>query len=593
MESKDIRPKDAGSIEATISSAPTASAHILRRRAEKIVLERTAHSSEGQELQSLEDAGRTLFELQVHQIELEMQNDELSRTNVELDIIWERYFDLWDLAPAGYCTLSDKGIVLEANLTAAMMLGVPRGELVNKPISQFIRREDQDIFYLHRKMLFETSQPQMGELRMMKMDGTLVWTTLASTVAQDADGAPSYRIVISDISERKKAQEEKEKLEIQLKKAQRMQSIGRLAGGVAHGFNNMMGVILAYTEMALDKLNPDQPFYDDFQVIQNAALRSAELTRQLVAFAGNQIITPKILNLNQTVEGALQVLRSAIGENNELVWQPGAGLWPVKMDPAQFEQVMTNLCENAQDALAGQGMVTIATENITLAEADCRNHPWLIAGDYVQLTVKDNGRGIDKETIDSLFEPFFTSQEIFKGAGLGLAVVYGSIKQNQGFVDIVSQPGKGASVIIYLPRYKGTERKVHTREAGQPDRTKQKKILLVEDEPIVLELVAKLLEIKGYAVLATSDAHEAIRLAHEHAYTIDLLLTDVIMPEMNGDELAQKLLAEDPSLSCLFMSGYPADIITDRGLVHKGINFIQKPFGISDLMAKIQQVLKS
>ena len=595
MTTRNNRPEDAALANTTMSSPLTDSAQVLRRQAEDIFRERTTKSADGQDVLSLEKTRQMLYELQVHQIELEMQNEELRRTHVELDLISKRYYDLYELAPTGYCTLSEKGLFVATNLTAATLLGIHRKKLINQPISRFISKEDQDIYYLYRKKLFETDEPQTCDLRMIKEDGTTIWTTLVATVAQDVNGTPVCRLAISDITELKKIQQEKanHQLEILKKKAERRESIGRLAGGVAHDFNNMLGVILGYTELALDRVNPTQPLYADLSEIRKAAERCADLTRQLLAFAGRQVVAPKIINLNQTVEEKLKVVRREVGENIHFSWLPGADLWLLNLDPVQIDQMLKNLCDNARDAIAGSGTIIIKTENTTLDEAHCSELPWLIPGEYVQLTVSDNGRGIDKKELDNLFEPFFTTKELFERAGLGLATVYGAVKQNGGFIDVSSKPEQGTSFTIYLPRYVGVKRKAPTEEVVQSTVPGQETILVAEDEPIVLELVTTILEMKGYAVYAASNAHEAIRLAREHAGNINLLLTDVLMPDMNGDELAKKLLADDPSLKCLFMSGHTAHIVTHSGLLDEDIHFIQKPFTVDRLITKVHEVMES
>ena len=444
-------------------------------------------------------------------------------------------------------------------------------------------------------MLFETGDPQTCDLRMVKKDGTLFWVTLVATRTENVDGAVVSRIVMSDITELKKSLEEKTKYKLEMisKKAERMKSIGRLAGGVAHDFNNMLGVILGYSQMALAELTPAEPLYADLMEISKAAERCADLTRQLLAFASKQVVAPKVINLNETVDEMYQMMLQGIGENIECSWLPGADLWLVNMDPAQLGQMLKKLCDNAKDAIVGTGNIVIKTDNITLDETHRAQQPWLVPGDYVRLVVSDNGCGIDKETIDNLFEPFFTTKEIFKRPGLGLATVYGAVKQNSGFIDVSSEPEKGTTFSIYLPRYVGAERKELTKEVVQPPIPARETILVVEDEPIVLELVTKLLEMKGYIVYATNNAHEAINIAHDHIGKINLLLTDVLMPEMNGDELARKLLADDPSLKCLFMSGYTADVVTHSGLLNDEIHFIQKPFALDALILKVKEAIKA
>ena len=595
MKAKNERPGNVTSAKAIIDPSPTDSTQLLRRRAEKIYLNRTADLREDQESPSFAESRQMLYELQVHRIELEIQNEELRRTQAELGIIHERYFDLYDMAPVGYCTLSEKGLLLEVNLTAATMFGATRRELIHQPISLFICKEDQSIYYLNRKKLLATRQPQTYDLRMVKKDGISFWATLVETATQDADGNPLYRMVISDITELKKTQEEKNKhkLEILQKKAQRMQSIGRLAGGIAHEFNNMLGVIMGYSELALNHLNPSQPLYADLWEIRKAGERCADLTRKLLAFAGRQVFAPEVLDLNQTVKAKLESLRQAMGDKIDLVWQPRPGIWAVNIDQEQFGDILTNLCENAGDAIVGQGIITIDMKNVTIDEASCAGHPWLLSGDYVQLTINDNGWGIDKAAKDNLFEPFFTTKEMHPRSGLGLAAVYGIVKQNKGFIDADSTPKEGTTFTIYLPRSDGSTNRIEQTESiVQPAMSCKGNILVVEDEPIFLELVTTLLSLKGYKAITAKNAQEAVHLAHKHAGTIDLLLTDVLMPEMNGDELAQKLLAENPSLKCLFMSGYTSDVITHRGLLDTTRNFIQKPFAADDLFNKIQQVMK-
>ncbi len=246
---------------------------------------------------------------------------------------------------------------------------------------------------------------------------------------------------------------EKLSLESQLRQAQKMESVGRLAGGVAHDFNNMLGVIIGHTELALEQMDPAQPLFTSMQEIRKAALRSADLTRQLLAFARKQTVAPKVLDLNETVEGMLKMLRRLIGEDIDLVWLPDSDLWPVKMDPSQIDQILANLCVNARDAIEGVGKITIETHKVTFDEAYCADHSGFIPGDFVMLAVSDDGQGMDKETLDKIFEPFFTTKGIGKGTGLGLATVYGIVKQNNGFINVYSEPGQGTTFKIYLPRH--------------------------------------------------------------------------------------------------------------------------------------------
>jgi CheY-like chemotaxis protein len=370
-----------------------------------------------------------------------------------------------------------------------------------------------------------------------------------------------------------------------------MESVGRLAGGVAHDFNNMLGVILGHTEIALEQVDPSLPLHDDLEAVHKAAERSASLTHQLLAFARKQTAAPKVLDLNQTVGRMLAMLERLIGEDVQLIWKPAADLWSVKMDPSQVDQIMTNLCINARDAIADVGTITVETRNSEIDEVDDLDHPGAVPGEYVLLAVRDDGCGMDKETVSHLFEPFFTTKEAGKGTGLGLATVYGIVKQNDGFVYVDSAPGEGATFSIYLPRQTGEVEQA--RDQGQVATASrgQETILVVEDEAANLKLVRRMLVRQGYTVLEAGTPGEAIRIAQEHVGEIHLLMTDVIMPEMNGRDLASLLLSFYPHLKCLFMSGYTADVIANHGVLEEGVSFISKPFSAKGLGDKVRQTL--
>ena len=398
------------------------------------------------------------------------------------------------------------------------------------------------------------------------------------------------RGVIIDITEGKAAEAERERLQAQLTQAQKMESVGRLAGGVAHDFNNMLQAILGNAMLALQDLPPDSPWHENLSEIRSCAQRSADLTRQLLAFARKQTIAPKVLDLNATVEGMLKMLRRLIGEEIELAWKPGRALWPVRVDPSQVDQILANLCVNARDAIAGVGTVTIETDNVVFAEEYCALHAGFVPGEYVLLAASDNGCGMDAETLSHLFEPFYTTKETGKGTGLGLASVYGAVKQKSGFVHVCSEPGRGTTFKIYLPRHAVNAAETDEREP-QGEVRGSETILLVEDEPAILNLTRLVLERLGYTVLAARTPSEAIRLARECPGRIGLLITDVVMPEMNGRDLAKDLLSIRPNIQRLFMSGYTADVIAHQGVLDPGVHFIQKPFSPRALGAKVREVL--
>ncbi len=399
--------------------------------------------------------------------------------------------------------------------------------------------------------------------------------------------------IAQDITTRARAEEERAHLEAQLQHAQKMESVGRLAGGVAHDFNNMLMVILGHAETALSRVEPAQPLHADLLEIIRAGERSADITRQLLAFARKQTIAPKVLDLNEALEGMLNMLRRLIGENIDFAWLPGRNLWPVRVDPSQIDQILANLCVNARDAIAGVGKITIETRNSTLDSTYCASHRGAVPGDYVHISVSDNGCGMNKDTLLHVFEPFFTTKGLGKGTGLGLATVYGAVKQNNGFLNVDSQPDQGTTFTIYLPRHIGMLEHAPAENPEEPARGGLETILLVEDEPAILRLAALSLEAQGYTVLAAATPREAIQLAEECVGNVDLLMTDVILPEMNGRDLAKHLLSLFPMMKRLFMSGYTADVIARHGVLDSGVHFIQKPFSMNTMAAKVHEMLSN
>ncbi len=423
----------------------------------------------------------------------------------------------------------------------------------------------------------------------------------ATTQTPQTSGVRNYRVVSSPIlnpsGEITAAIEmveditEKLSLEAQLRQAQKMESVGRLAGGVAHDFNNMLGVIIGHTELSLSRVDPTHPLFNSLQEIRKAAERSANLTRQLLAFARKQTVAPRVLDLNETVEGMLMMLRRLIGEDIDLAWLPGEGIFPIMMDPSQIDQILANLCVNARDAIAGVGKVTIETHPVTIQDAYCTNHPGFIPGQYVLLTVCDDGCGMTKDILDKLFEPFFTTKAMGKGTGLGLATVYGIVKQNNGFIDVYSKQEHGTIFKIYLPRHITKTEQIWKENPEPATAPGHETILLVEDEPAILKMAGLMLTNFGYRVLAFATPGEAIREAKKYAGHIHLLLSDVVMPEMNGRDLAKNLIALYPGIKCLFMSGYTSNVIAHHGVLDEGVNFIQKPFSMKALAAKVREVL--
>lgn len=411
------------------------------------------------------------------------------------------------------------------------------------------------------------------------------WLFVTSAPLRDPDGKIIGAIeTVQDTTAQKNT-------EMQFRQAQKMESVGRLAGGVAHDYNNALSAIIGFTELALEEVEPHTPQHVDLTQVLRAANHATDITRQLLAFARKQTTAPKILDLNENVENMLKMLRRLIGEDIDLVWSPKTDLWPVKMDPSQIDQVLANLFVNARDAISGVGKIFIETETVVFDQGYCAENVGFIPGEFVQLAVSDNGCGMDKEILDNVFEPFFTTKDADKGTGLGLSTVYGIVKQNNGFINIYSEPGKGTSVKIYLPRQKGNPVKIEQDVTEEIPRGCGETILIVEDDPSILQLVQKILVGLGYRVLTADRPEKAMGLAEKHADKLHLLVTDVIMPGMNGLELRNRLQSNDPDLKCLFMSGYTADTIAHHGVLDEGVFFIQKPFSKKNIAKMVRKVL--
>ncbi len=492
---------------------------------------------------------------------------------------------VFDAANFGMAISDLNGVLIYINDCFARAHGYEAGDLVGQPLMRLHNEEQREqVEGLIRRTVSENVFDAQ-EVWHCRRDGTPFPMLMTGTLIRDADRTPKYFAATAiDLAERKN-------LEAQLAQAQKMESVGRLAGGVAHDFNNMLSVILGYADMALNRADTTHPLYHALTQIRNSAVRSADLTRQLLAFARRQTIAPRALDINETVEGMLKMIQRLIGEDIDLAWRPKPEVWPVLMDPSQLDQILANLCVNARDAIAGVGRITIETENIVLDEAYCSDHEGFVPGNYVMIAVSDDGQGMGRETMSHLFEPFFTTKKAGKGTGLGLSTIYGAVKQNKGFINVYSEPGKGSTFKIYLPRHAGEKGRKQAEEAEIPTLKGRETILLVEDEPMILDLAATILETQDYTVLQASTPGEAIRLAREHAGKINLLLTDVIMPEMNGRELAKSLLSLYPDMKRLFMSGYTADVIAHHGLLDEGVRFISKPFSMKGLIAKVREVL--
>ncbi len=394
-----------------------------------------------------------------------------------------------------------------------------------------------------------------------------------------------------DITEQRRVDEENEKLQEQLNQSQKMDAVGRLAGGVAHDFNNMLSAIIGYAELILERVDESSSIYREVREILKAGNRSAELTRQLLAFSRKQTIAPKGIDLNVTIEQTLNMLRKLIGEDIDLAWLPSSSVCTIFADPSQLDQVLTNLCINARDAIGANGKITIETCAVEFDEEYCSSNAECKPGKYVMLAVSDNGCGMDRETVESIFEPFF-SLKGDEGTGLGMSTVYGIVKQNKGLINVYSEKGKGTSVKVYFPKHAEQSLIQDAKRSEEILKGQGQTILLVEDEKSIRFMAQTVLERLDYHVLAAETPAKAIEIAEAHRDEIALLMTDVVMPGMNGRELSEQLQKLCPKLQTLFMSGYTADVIAHQGVLDRGIQFIQKPFSVKQLSTKVHMVLQ-
>ena len=495
----------------------------------------------------------------------------------------EKYSKVFHAAPAGIAVASlDEARILDANEEYERMYGYRRDELVGRSafdLELWLDKAQREhiVSLLRRGVpvrdLELKGRTKSGDVRTVRYNGQLI----------NIGGTLCLISAVVDITDRKR-------LESQLQQAQKLEAVGRLAGGIAHDFNNMLSVILGQADLASHALVPRNPAYESIQEIRKAAERSAELTRQLLVFARRQDAAPRPLDLNQAISERLAMLRRLIGENVALKWNPSPSPWSVKMDPTQVDQILINLAVNARDAIADVGTLTISTENWHQEEASPQHAGSEGPGEWVILRVTDTGTGMGNESLAHIFEPFFTTKEIGKGTGMGLATVYGIVQHNGGRIEVESELGKGTTFRVYLPRTLETAVNVHKAEPTELVRGHET-VLVVEDEPAILKIIRTTLQRLGYSVIEAASAKDALTLATRHDGPLHLLLTDVVLPEMNGRDLYTKIAASHPGIGIIFMSGYSADVFSRPDDGKGDVSFLQKPFSMQELSAKVREVL--
>ena len=688
----------------------------LRQRAEALGREKAAWTAEDRAALSPEEIQRTLYELRVHQIELEMQNEELRRAQAELDAAGARYFDLYDMAPVGYCTLSKNGLILEANLTAATLLGVKRSALGMQPVTRFVLKEDEDIYYLHHKKLSDTGTPQACELRMVKIDGTAFWAHLASTAAQDADGTSVCRVVLSDITERKQTEEalaferdlvnalldntpdhvyfkdkdshflrisrslanrfaldnpmeavgktdfdffakdhatsafedeqkimktgiavigqeekeswpdgretwvsttkvpledaqgrivgtfgvsrditERKRSEAALRQSQKLESIGTLAGGIAHDFNNLLNATLGQSALALGKLPKESPARNHINKSIKAAERAADLTRQLLAYSGKGRFLVEEIDLNLLVEENSQMLETSVTKTAQLRFELGSPPPYIQGDAGQIQQVIMNLIINAGEAMGpNPGTITVRTSRVELTQNETEYWKYtttpLAPGRYASLQVSDNGQGMKPEVLARIFDPFFTTK--FTGRGLGLAAVLGIIRGHKGGVRITSEERKGTRFDVVFPIAEAST----TADAGQTKKAlvvngEGKTVLVIDDEPFVLELVTDIFTQAKFTVIGALNPLEGIELYIRHQQSIAMVILDYSMPGMDGKATFEELVKINKDVKVLLCSGYTEEEMESAFGDVRPAGFIHKPYQPAALLERMSRVL--
>ena len=489
-------------------------------------------------------------------------------------------------APYGICSCDSTGKILDANPAFLELLGLSSpSNVIGQHIFSLYADSDQ---WFDLADYLRSSDPFKGlTAEWKRKTGTTVVRVSGRAVSNGRKDGVVFEIFAEDVTERRA-------LEQQLRQSQKMEAVGRLAGGIAHDFNNLLMVISGYSEFLLERLGGEPHLRGPAQEIASASERASSLTRQLLAFSRKQMLAPRIINLNDIATENLKMLTRMIGEDIDLVMTPGKNLWSVRADAGQIEQVIMNLAVNARDAMPSGGKLTIETANITLDEDYARTLAPLRAGDYVMVSISDTGAGMDSETQSHIFEPFFTTKGP-KGTGLGLSTVYGIIKQSGGYIWVFSEVGRGTTFKIYLPRVPSVEEPALHAVPGPAQFQKvepgTETVLLVEDEANLRYLARQYLEKQGYRVIEAADGAVAMQIAVAHEGIIHLLLTDVIMPGMNGRELAQRISEIRPNVKVLYMSGYTENVIGQDGTLDAGVRLLQKPFNLRDLKSKVREVL--
>jgi PAS domain S-box-containing protein len=565
------------------------SSRALRQRAEELIqaIPDNIMPSQSREIREL------VHELNVHQVELEMQNEELRQAEDRLSALNSAYRSLFDDAPVGYLVCDAEGMILDANAAAARLLGRPRKALLKTGFSRYCTENSRDAYYLHRVKVLEGRQPEGTELQLKDVEGELVDVLLESAVSWDLPSqAWTIRTALMNMTENKR-------LQAQLEQARKMEAIGQLAGGVAHDFNNLLSVINGYAELSLSKASAGSRLEKALLEILKAGQQAADLTGQLLAYSRKQPVELKVMDLNEFVAGMDNMLQRLVGEDVRFRFELGQGLSSIQADQGQLSQVLMNLVINAADAIREHDQdterrITISTSEVGPDRLPPRDQGQESAESYLVLSVSDTGTGIDEAHVNKIFDPFFTTKEVTRGTGMGLATVYGIVKQNDGEVLVESRKQGGTVFHVYWPSTPEKLPADHSKAEAAQCRPDQRTgtVLFVEDHPQIQDLGGEILNALGYDVVVKPSGESAMRWLREHPeQQVDVLFTDVVMPGMSGPEMVSRARQLRPGLKVVYASGYPAENLIQEGLIEETARILSKPYSISELECALKEAI--
>jgi len=565
----------------------------LRALAEKRIT--SVHKRDIAEM-SADDVALLLHELETHQIELEMQNEDLREAQFKLMEMHDQYVELYDFAPIGYITLSNKGLILQSNLTFTQMLGVSRSELVNQPLSKFIAKEDHDVFYINMRRVMDTPEKHSCELRLRTHLNRSLWVRLdCACIETPGNTCDRIRLVINDISQHKQAEAEQAHLQRELQQAQKMEALGQLTGGIAHDFNNILGIIIGHSTLVRDRCISigEEQLAERLKRVLQASERAKNMVAQLLSFTRGKACDDQPVQLQNLLREDLGLLISALPASIEIGTEIAEGLPDVLMDAVQFNQLLMNLCTNARDAMHKDAHITIKLGLARKLEVECTTCNRWIKGDWVELSVTDTGSGIKQDVLERMFNPFFTTKEVGKGTGMGLPVIHGIMRNHGGHILVETKLGEGSTFRLLFPPVvdKANETTVTEQSSVEPPHGHGEKVLVLNDEHDLGECLGDILETYGYLATVMTNGTEALEFLKGNPNTFDIVITDQTMPEITGLEFIKAMREIHPNIPVILNAGYSDDINAETS-VEMGIGFLENPVTAKRLLQAVGEQLQ-